>query len=324
MAQAGDVGELFRYQIETPVTLARQRSAMLPIVNAEVEGEKVSIYNETVQRKHPLNGLRLENSTEIHLMQGPVTVFDGGAYAGDARIEDIPAGSERLISYALDLDVEVSPEHQPVTDSLVSVRIIRGTLQTERKQRRTTRYTVKNSSDSTKTVLIEYPRQPGWTLVTPKEPEDTTRDLYRFAVEAKPGEPKELTVVQEQVTDQTIALTNLDDQTIQFYLDARAVDAATKEALREIVRRKQQIAELENKRQQLEQQVRAITEEQNRIRQNMAQLDRNSDLYSRYVKKFSAQEDDIERLRSEMQKLQSQQTDLRESLNDYLQNLTIE
>ena len=324
MAEAGEVGELFRYQIDTPVALARQRSAMLPIVNADVEGEKLSIYNEAVQQKHPLNGIRLKNATEVHLMQGPITVFDGGAYAGDARIEDIPPGSERLVSYALDLHVEVAPEHQPVTDALQSVRIIHGTLQTERKLRRSTKYSIRNSSDREKKVLIEYPRSAAWTLVTPKEATEQTRDLYRFAVQAEPGEPAELAVALEQITEQRIALTNLDDQTIQLYLDAKAVGEKTKEALREIVRRKQQIAEVDTQRQQLEQQVRAITEEQSRIRQNMAQLDRNSELYSRYVKKFGAQEDEIERLREEINTVQSRLNERREALDKYMQELTVE
>ncbi len=112
LAQGGDVGELFQYTIATPVTLPRQQSAMLPIVNGSVEGTKVSIYNQSVHAKHPLNGLKLKNTTKLHLMQGPVTVFDGGAYAGDAKIEDLQPDTERLISYALDLDTEVAPETQ--------------------------------------------------------------------------------------------------------------------------------------------------------------------------------------------------------------------
>jgi hypothetical protein len=59
MAAADNVGELFRYAIDTPVTLARQKSAMLPIVNGTVKGEKLSIYNPAVHPKHPLNGLKL-------------------------------------------------------------------------------------------------------------------------------------------------------------------------------------------------------------------------------------------------------------------------
>ncbi|MBX9790280.1 MAG: DUF4139 domain-containing protein, partial [Pirellulales bacterium] len=77
VAQAGDVGELFQYAIDTPVTLERQKSAMLPIVNGPVEAAKVSIYNPAVQPKHPLSGFKFKNTTPLHLMQGPITVFDG-------------------------------------------------------------------------------------------------------------------------------------------------------------------------------------------------------------------------------------------------------
>ena len=112
-AQATELGELFAYAISTPVSLARQKSAMLPIVNAAVAGAKVSIYNQRVHAKHPLHGVRLRNATTLHLLQGPVTVFDGGVYAGDARMEDLPPGQERLISYAMDVKTEVEPVSEP-------------------------------------------------------------------------------------------------------------------------------------------------------------------------------------------------------------------
>src|SRR5262249_729725 len=109
-AEGGQSGDLFQYPIKSPVSLARQKSAMLPILTQAVEGRKLSIYNESVQPKHPLNGFRLQNTTPLYLMQGPVTVFDHDAYAGDARIDDLAPGQDRLISYALDLKVEVEPQ----------------------------------------------------------------------------------------------------------------------------------------------------------------------------------------------------------------------
>ena len=112
VAEAGEVGELFRYDIDMPVSIKRQRSAMLPILNQGVETSKVSIYNRSVHAKHPLNGIRLKNTSDLHLMQGPITLFDGGVYAGDAKIPDLPANSERLVSYAMDLEVEVAPKHE--------------------------------------------------------------------------------------------------------------------------------------------------------------------------------------------------------------------
>ena len=107
---AEEVGELFRYEIQLPVVLLRNRSAMFPLVNQDVAGEKLSIYNASTHAKHPMHGLKLTNATELHLMQGPITVFDGGAYAGDARIRDLAPGASRLVSYALDLDLQVTAQ----------------------------------------------------------------------------------------------------------------------------------------------------------------------------------------------------------------------
>ncbi len=132
-AQAAELGSLFQYAIDTPVSLPRQQSAMLPIVNADVKGEKVSIYNQNVLAKHPLCGLQFTNTTTLHLMQGPITVFDNGSYAGDTKIEDLPPGSQRLISYAVDLDTEVAPQSKGRPEELLNVRLLKGTLIATRK-----------------------------------------------------------------------------------------------------------------------------------------------------------------------------------------------
>ena len=322
-AQAGDVGELFQYVIDSPVSLPRQQSAMLPIVNGSVQGEKLSIYNQAVQPKHPLNGLRLKNSTGLHLMQGPVTVFDGGAYAGDARIEDLPPDSERLISYALDLDVEVAPESKSAPDQLTSVKIAKGVLTSTRKLERTQTYTVKNSGDKARKLLIEYPHDANWKLIEPKEPAEKTREQYRFSVTAEPGKPVTLKLVEEQTVSQQIALANVPDDMILLFEHSTVVSESVKKALAEIVKRKQEIQSLTVKRQEQEQTINSITQEQARIRENMARLDRNNDLYVRYVKKFSEQEDQVEKARDEIKKLDAQIHERQKALDDYMLGLDL-
>ena len=98
LTDAAKVGELFQYTVAN-VSLSRQRPAMIPIINDPVEVEKLSIYNQSVLANHPLNGARLKNTTEDkkHLLAGPVTVFDEGRYAGDARLDDVPPGQTRLL-----------------------------------------------------------------------------------------------------------------------------------------------------------------------------------------------------------------------------------
>lgn len=321
-AQAGDVGEMFQYAIATPVSLPRQQSAMLAIVNGSVQGEKVSIYNARVHAKHPLNGLKLTNSTGLHLMQGPITVFDDGAYAGDARIEDLQPGTVRLISYAMDLDTEVAPETLSANDQMTSVKLVNGVLQVTRKYSRKQQYTVKNSGSKVKKVLIEYPFDPTWTLIAPSKPDEKTRDMYRFDVAAEPGKPTKLVVDEERPGTQQVVLSNADDGTILIYLNSKVVSDGVKKALSDVMGRKQALQRLMNQRKQLEQDVQVIDQEQARIRQNMAAIDRNTDLYKRYVSKLDLQETSVESLRNQIKALTSEETKQRDDLNKLLSTMT--
>jgi hypothetical protein len=323
VAQASDVGEMFQYTIATPVKLGRQQSAMLPIVNESVEGEKVSIYNQNVHHKHPLNGLRLKNTTDLHLMQGPVTVFDDGSYAGDAKIADLPPKSERLISYAMDLDTEVAPSDVGGPTQLVGAKLVRGTLFTTRRYQREHHYVVKNGGKKAKKVLIEYPIDTNWTLNTPKEASEKTRDLYRFAVTAEPGKPTTEKVIETRVAEENYVVTNLDDNTIAFYVNAKEVSQKIKDALTEIIKRKAQLGKVAGELNELNRQIEVIFAEQGRVRQNMTQVPKDSELFRRYLTKFGEQENQVEKLREQVQKKIAERDDAQKKLNDYLQSLEL-
>lgn len=322
-AKGGEVGELFQYDIKDPVTLPRLRSAMLPIINDSVEGKKVSIYNAGVNATHPLNGVELNNTSKLHLMQGPVTVFDGGVYAGDARIPDLSPGSDRLLSYALDLDIEVAPEGDMRPQSLISARIDKDVLTAEYKQTRSQTFSVKNSGHNEKTVLIERLIEPQWKLVAPKEPTEKTRDNYRFAVTAVPKKKATLKIEEERTFKQVVAISNSDDDNIKIYLSANTISEPVKQALRETIRRKGELEKLNLRKQQLEQEISMIGQEQDRIRQNMQSIGKNSDLYNRYVKKFTDQEDLVEKNRAAIRELVGEITKAQAALDEYLSGLKV-
>lgn len=324
MAQAQDVGELFQYKIDIPVTLDRHQSAMLPVINGEIEGEKFSIYDPAAHAKHPMNGLKLTNSTDLYLMEGPITVFDEGVYAGEALIKNLAPGEERLVSYALDLDVEVAtPTAKAEPEQLLSVRIDRGTLQAMYKHLREREYQVKNSANKPKRVLIQSPRDPQWELIAPEKPHEATRDSYRFLVEAEAQKSAQLLVREERTVAQHLALTNLEVNHLLIFVNSPSISDEARAALREVVTRKQELDKLVVAQNQHRQEIATITQEQERIRQNMAQIDRNSQIYQRYLKKFSEQEDRIEVLREQIEALEQEITQKRQALNEYLSNLEI-
>jgi hypothetical protein len=322
-AQAMEAGNFFRYQIEHPVNIPRQESAMLPIVSRNVEGRRVSIYNQSVQAKHPLHGLMLQNTTGFDLMGGPLTVFEQGNYAGDARIDTLPAGSERLISFAIDLDTEVSVSSRSVPETLLSVRISKGTLISTLSQRSEATYRMKNSDDRSRSVMVEHPLNPDWDLVAPSKADETTRSSYRFLVEVRPGKTEELLVAQERQIDRSVLLTNLNDDHIVYFISARSVDRRVKKALEGLAERKTALSQTVNQRQEEERAVNTIHREQNRIRENMARLEKTSDLYKRYVSLLNEQEDRLERSLVKIENLRNREQQQREELNRYILSLDL-
>src|SRR5690606_22290348 len=163
------------------VSLPRQRSAMIPIVTDEVEVERLSIYNRSVLANHPLNGARVKNTSGKHLLQGPITVLDANAYAGDARLNDVPPGQERLLSYGVDLQTRVNADKNETQNTILTGKIVKGVLHVTRKHVNTQHYVIDNKADKDRTLIIEHPRQGGdWKLVDTAEPVETTDQLYRF------------------------------------------------------------------------------------------------------------------------------------------------
>jgi hypothetical protein len=335
-ASGQDVGELFRYVIQTPVSIDRSESAMLPIVNQAVKAEKLAIYNPAVHAKHPLAGLRLTNNTELHLLQGPITLYDGGEYAGDARIEDIPPGSSRLVTYALDLETEVAVEDKPSEQVTTGLRIVKGGLHVKHRMTRTQQYVVKNSSDEAKPILLERPIDGDWKVLEPK-PDETTRSLYRFKTTAEPGKPQTVAITEQRELGEDFVIATLDLDRLKFFLHVPAASAELKKTLEEVISRKTALAEIVAKRSALESRIQALTEDQDRVRKNLqaipllrsnmvpeANIKASGALLERYLKKLSEGETELETLRTQLNTLLEAEAKANHDLQTYLSNLTVD
>ncbi|MFW6170586.1 MAG: hypothetical protein ACODAD_08855 [Planctomycetota bacterium] len=305
-----EVGELFQYEIELPVTVGKDQSAMLPIVNQDVKTEKCSIYNADVYKKHPMNGLRLINTTDLHLMQGPMTLFDGSAFAGDARLRDIPPGGSQLVSYALDLDVDVDVTRDESQESLTAVRLVDGTLVTTDMVRRTSNYAIDNGADREKRVIIEQEIDADYELKTRDALDESTQNLYRFALTVQPESPFHFQVQEEKTVESKQPLSALDTVTLHRYLVAEAVPETVKEKLRQLARLRREIEGVTADIAAKDEQVRNLGAAQSRIRENMKVLDRTSELYQEYVQSLGAQEETLKQLNKEIVELKASKREL--------------
>src|SRR6516164_1738601 len=143
-------------------------------------------------------------------MQGPITVFEGSTYAGDARVLDLQPNEERLISYAIDLGTEVNAVPSSDSGKVLMVKAAKGIIHTTTKNRQIKTYQVKNRNDQERTVLIEHPVNNAFRLVGEK-PKETASDVYRFEVKVPAGVTKTQVVTEEQELGQQYVLSNSGD-----------------------------------------------------------------------------------------------------------------
>ena len=324
VAEGAQAGELFQYHIKSSVSLGRQKSALLPIINDSVKGSKVSIYNARVQAKYPLNGLRFKNSTGLHLMQGPVTVFDANTYAGDARIDDLAPEQVRLISYGVDLRAEVESRATAPLGEVTKVVIRHGTVVLTRKLVQEMTYTVRNRDQKKKTVLIEHPYQSDWVLLGFSEKPERSRDVYRFPVVVEAGKAEKLVVKEEKLTDELTELSNSPDDFIAILIKGEKATPKIQEALKEVMKMRAQLSETTAQRTRRELEVAGISQEQVRIRENMAKLTQNSELHTRYIKKLDAQETVLEGFQTEITQLKDKESQQKLALDQFLTRLNLE
>src|SRR5581483_9952677 len=211
VASAEEIGDYYQYVLDQKITLPRQKSAMLPIIDHTIEGAKISIFNETIHAKFPLLGLRLKNTSGQPLTQGPITVYEEGSYAGDTRILDLQPDEASLLSYTLDQGTEVKTEVKESPNPDLNFKIGEAQLTAKFKLRQTRTYTIKNRSVHDRVIVLEHPIRTEWKLVEPAKASEKTRSVYRFQVLVPAGKTVQQQVVEEQArTDQFALLTGKD------------------------------------------------------------------------------------------------------------------
>jgi hypothetical protein len=324
IASAAKLGELFEYAVPG-VTLSRQKSAMLPIITDSIEVERLSIYNASVLQKNPLNGARLKNTTTHHLLQGPVTVIDANAYAGDARIDNVPPGQERFLSYGIDLQVQVDNTKNNQVDTIQTGKIVKGILEISRKFVTSQDYTAENKGDKDTTLIIEHPFRSGWKLIDAdkQKPLETTQAFYRFKTVAPAKKVSTFTVKEELARTETAAMLQADVSLLTHYSSMREIPKEVRNALAKAIQLKQAVVDTDRLINERADKANELRQDQASARENMKTVDPKSQFYDRLLNKLSDQETQIEKLQTERDNLQKQRDSQKKELEEYLSKLDI-
>ena len=327
-ATGSEIGDLFEYKIDQPVTVPHDRSALIPIVQARMDGERVSIYNEAVRRDRPMGGMLLKNTTALTLEDGSMTIIDGDAYAGEALMERLKPAEQRLVSFALDLGTLVTARTKEDRAPTFLVRVVNGIFQAHYHQTSKKVYTLTNQTDKPRTVFIEHPVRQDWSLTedTPK-PDGKSARYYRFRVPLDPHQTAEVAVTERRVFVDSYVLQNFTRPDLELFIARGYIDAQTRTVLEKLIDIKDRIAANISRLQVINSETAEIAADQQRLRENIKALTATAEakqLIARYVAKADTQESRLEQLEKDRREALEEQTRLQVELNSAIRGLAFD
>ena len=323
---AKEAGDYFEYQLKEKITIGKNQSALVPILAARVEADKVSLWNET--GRTTLRALWLKNTSGLTVDAGTFNVLDADTFAGEGLLDTLHPDERRLLSYAADSALHVKMESQGAQRPVNRVWISKGIMMLGHEQRDTSTYTAHNADKSARSLVIEHPAREGWKLSekSPK-PAETTSSFLRFQVHVAPGGTEKFEIEESHLDYVQYQLTNIDDQQVALLVQEGSLTPAAQDVLRRVLDQKNQVEALQAQINSRQHEIDAITKDQARVRENMKALKGTAEekaLVQRYTKQLDQQEDRLTVLQKEISELQAQHAKAQGDLDQLIQSIALD
>ncbi|MDR0472879.1 MAG: DUF4139 domain-containing protein [Treponema sp.] len=329
-ATGSAAGDQFAFTVKNPVTLNRRQSAMIPMVSGNIGAVKTLVLSGARALNgsiHPDLAAELTNTTGMKLPAGPITVFDGGSYAGDALIEFFGENDKRLIKYGEDLSVTGTASLDSGTRLVSSVQISGGVMVINRRQIYERTYTVKNTNSETKRLIIEHTitGDPfnGSTLVEPKNFLEKTDSLYRFEQTLRGNSELVFKVREEVPVFKRITLSTLRIDSLLSYSTNQEIPNNIRTALSRAVDLRRRNDSARQTQTELQTRRTRLVSEQDRVRQNLNSVGTGSDLGKEYMRRMTELDREIESLIKEEEKAADLVRSTQKELDDYIAGLKL-
>jgi hypothetical protein len=329
--QAGDVStnafdDFFEYALTQPVTIHKNESAMVPILQQELPTTHITVWSDT--HPTPLRAIWLENTSKLTLDSGSFSIFESGEFAGEGLLDPIHPGEKRLLSYAVDQAVKVRRGDFSQTRTLHRVAVHEGVLVETTSSVTDTIYTVTNAGDETRAVMVEHRRQPRAELVPSEYPTDaekpveTTATAYRFRMAVEPHKSVDLHVKEHADIDERVQIgTQFGNG--QYLITIGNYSPELAEKLKPAVDAQTALSDLNSKIDEITEKQKTLADDENRYRENLKAL-KDSTTAKRFVDELNQAEDAIEAARKEQTDLEKQRDQAQAHLDIVIAKLSFD
>jgi len=329
-AEGAAVGDLFEYNLKEKITVLKNQSALVPIVQAPIEAEKVTLVTSDEDggpQATPLRALWLKNSSGLTLDGGTFNVLEQDSFAGEGIMELLHPGERRLLSFAADKAVRVAKRDVTGSKAVTRTTILKGVMAVHREEWDTTTYLIHNADVTSRQMILEYPIRSGWKLAEEMKPEETSATRYRFRVEVAPGKTEKFAIKESRGEVSRIHISTLTDNQVEAFVQEGAITPAVEAELQKVIAKKFEIAGVDQEIKARQQETESIEKGQTRLRENMKALKGSPEekaLLLRYAKELDGQEDRLASLQKEIGEQKTKREGLQAQFDGLVQGITIE
>ncbi|HKN22508.1 MAG TPA: DUF4139 domain-containing protein [Terracidiphilus sp.] len=323
--QAGDVfanafDDFFEYALTQPVTIHKNESAMVPILQQELPTTHITVWSDS--HPTPLRAIWLENTSKLTLDSGSFSIFESGEFAGEGLLDPIHPGEKRLLSYAVDQAVKVRRGDFSQTRTLHHVAMHEGVLVETTSSVTDTIYTVTNAGNEARAVMVEHSRQPRAELVSDEKPAETTATSYRFRMAVEPHKTAVLHVRERADISEKIQIAEQSDNG-DVLITTGNYSPALAQVLKPAIDAETALVDLNSKIDEVTEKQKTLADDENRYRENLKALKDNTTA-KRFVDELNQAEDAIEAARKEQTDLEKQRDQAQAHLNIVIAKLSFD
>ena len=191
-AAQGKIGQVVRFQVAEPVTLAKRESAMVPVIDQAIDAQRETWFRVSNSGGTGRLMIKCQNETGYPLLPGPVAIYLDGSFLGDAQLSRTEIGDDLELRYGWDEPVLLTLSKGKVKSKLSSIDLDEAKkIRVSAVETTTVELEIKNQDTDPRSVIVVIPEEDESVVVTPS-PDKIEGESYQFEYQLDAsGEKKE-------------------------------------------------------------------------------------------------------------------------------------
>ncbi len=318
--------DFFEYQINQPVTIRKNESALVPILQVKIPAESVTLVSASGSSiSQPLRALWLTNNSGLTLDRGSFSIVEDGNFGGEGLLDPIHPDEKRLVSYAADQAVHVAAENQHSDQHTTQITAAKGVLRLHHTTTQEITYVVHNAAATPRTVVFEYKLNPAFVFDDDSKPDEATATVARYRLTVPSGGTMKRYIGEHHRSVVTYSLLNSNDSQLTYILEQSKDSPALVAALQPVLDARRKVADAQAAVDDTNTRLRSLREEEDRERANVTALkEADKSASGRFIRDLNDTEDRLRATQAELDTKTAALNAAKADLSNAIENLQVD